>query len=229
MAGDFLSDDELSDISDDEGGKRRKSKRNDLKKGKEAKRRKREGSANPEELSDSDDDEAGKDEDEVRFTSEGLVYVNKKGEVTGKVGDDEKDGPAEDEEESDEDTEDGSGSEDGSDGGDSGDEGGTTELEVGTKVEANYHASDQYGGKRTWYPGEVTAVHKFSGAGGGTTYDVTYDDGDVEEDVAAENVRALPGREGGDEEEESEEDDGEEEDGEKSEKARKIKAKIRAR
>jgi nucleolar protein 14 len=199
MNGDFDEDD-LSDISDDEmAGRRGKRGKKDKKK-----KNKSDRGLNPEELSDSDDEENG-DSREVRFTAAGLVYLNKDGEVVGKVG--EEQGSAdEDEEESDEDSQ-GSDEESSRDDlGDSEDEAsaaaGSDEsedevddsaparLKKGTKVQGNYHASEQYGGKENWYSGVITAVRKDSD--GNKVYDVTYDDGDFEENMIEANVRPLP-------------------------------------
>ena len=49
---------------------------------------------------------------------------------------------------------------------------------VGAKVEARYR------GKKKWYAGEVTKVD-------GDTYSITYEDGDVEDGVAEELIRAV--------------------------------------
>ncbi|KAL9182212.1 hypothetical protein ACHAXT_012864 [Thalassiosira profunda] len=93
MAGDFLSEDEFSDVSDDEaeGGKQKRARKGKKKEG----TKKKSYHSNPEELSDSEDESAGKKEEhEVRFTADGLVYVDKEGNVIGKVGEeeDEEDG-----------------------------------------------------------------------------------------------------------------------------------------
>ena len=197
MNGDFDEDD-LSDISDEEDGRRKRGK-----KAKKSKSKKERG-LNPEELSDSDDDEKDGD-NEVRFTADGLVYVDKDGKVVGKVGEETGSGDNEGEEESDEESQ---SSEEESDGGDlggsedeasaasssDGSEGEShtapVQLVKGTKVEGNYHASEQYGGKENWYSGVITAVRKDSD--GNKVYDITYDDGDFEENMSEENVRALP-------------------------------------
>ena len=49
---------------------------------------------------------------------------------------------------------------------------------VGAKVEARYR------GKKKWYAGEVTKVD-------GDVYSITYEDGDVEDGVAEELIRAV--------------------------------------
>lgn len=203
MNGDF-DEDALSDISDDEGGTR--------KRGKKKEKKKRERGLNPEELSDSEDEEKGGDGREVRFTADGLVYVDKDGKVDGKVGNEQVDEQAEDgsEEEGDESEDDSqSGSEEESAGNDLGgsedeasaagdSEEGSEDDEVaapiqltkGMKVQGNYCASEQYGGKENWYNGTITAVRKDSN--GRNVYDITYDDGDFEEDMVESNVRPLP-------------------------------------
>lgn len=198
MNGDFDEDD-LSDISDDEVGGSRRGKR-----GKQDKKKKSKGDKglNPEELSDSEDEEKG-DGREVRFTADGLVYI-KDGKVVGKVGEEEASADEREEEDLEEDSQ---GSDDESsrdDLGDSEDEASVAgidnsedevdaapaQLTKGTKVQGNYHASEQYGGKENWYSGVITAVRKDSD--GEKVYDVTYDDGDFEENMIEANVRALP-------------------------------------
>jgi hypothetical protein len=52
-------------------------------------------------------------------------------------------------------------------------------LQEGTKVECNYH------GKGTWYPARVSKVRKEG------TYDVIYDDGDQEQKIPADRVKAV--------------------------------------
>ena len=54
----------------------------------------------------------------------------------------------------------------------------SSKYSVGTKVEA------RFGGKRKWYAGEVTKAD-------GETYSVTYEDGDVEDGVSEEMIRAV--------------------------------------
>jgi hypothetical protein len=203
MNGDFEKDD-LSDISDDEmGGKRGKRKKKV-----EKKKNGRERGLNPEELSDSEEDE--QDDKEVRFTADGLVYVDKNGKVVGKVGEEgEEKGSGDDGQSDADDNSQSDDSEDESSGGDLGgsddeasaasDSENGSEDEVpkasvqlikGTKVQGNYHASEQYGGKPNWYSGVITEVRK--DPNGAKVYDVTYDDGDFEEGMAEENVRPLP-------------------------------------
>ena len=200
MNGDF-DDDDLSDISDDEMGDRRKKRGGKADKKKNIKR---ERGLNPEELSDSDDDETG-DDREVRFTSDGLVYVDGNGKVTGKVG---ETGASTNEEDTTEDSQsnfsedensigDLGSSDDQTSAADGSDDecediarAAPTQFLQGAKVQGNYHASEQYGGKENWYNGVITAVRKDSK--GNTVYDVTYDDGDFEEGMAEKDVRSLP-------------------------------------
>ena len=72
----------LAMTADEKDGKKRKRGK---KKKKDVKKKKHDYS-NPEEMSDSDDEDKGKDEHEVRFTANGLMYVDKEGNVVGKVG-----------------------------------------------------------------------------------------------------------------------------------------------
>ena len=196
MHGDFDKDD-LSDISDDEVGTKRGKRRTKTDK----KNSKRERGLNPEELSDSDDE---KDDDkEVRFTADGLVYLDKDGKVVGKVG--EEQGSSNEHEDGDESQSSEDESSAGDDLGKSDDEASAagsseeerddennapTQLSEGTRVQGNYHASEQYGGKANWYNGVITAVR--SDSQGNTIYDVTYDDGDFEEGMIEDNIRPLP-------------------------------------
>lgn len=209
MNGDFDEDD-LSDISDDDMGGRRRRKSG--KKGVDKKKSSSERGLNPEELSDSDDEKNGGDGREVRFTSDGLVYVDKDGKVVGKVGEEQDENMKDtdsDDDDSEADSQSNTSEESSSrqDLGDSGDEAsanissddesdedahGVTPVQLtkGTKIQGNYRASEQYGGKENWYNGVITAVRK--GADGKNSYDVTYDDGDFEEGMIEENVRLLP-------------------------------------
>jgi nucleolar protein 14 len=106
MAGDFLSDDEFSDVSDDEdggkGGKKRKRRSGD--KGKSMKSKKASKDYfNPEEMDDDDNDENEGQEFQlkrgVRFTADGLMYVDENDNVIGKVGEDDDNDEEEDEDE----------------------------------------------------------------------------------------------------------------------------------
>ena len=218
MDGDILSDDELSDISDDDdegqddNGKKRRRRDRRRKDGEKIVKKKRQGT-NPEEMSDSDDDDdkKGKEEHGVQFTADGLMYVDKHGNFVGKVGEEEdNDSKSEDGEDSDDsdsgsessnddksDQHDLGGSDDeasaayhSKDDDDSEDEDSpAVELKKGMSVQGNYHASEQYDNKVTWYNGTITDIREETGI---KVYDVTYDDGDFEEGMTAENVRPLP-------------------------------------
>lgn len=174
MSGDF-SDDDFSDVSDDEGRKRSKKRRKKTKV----------NSDNAEKLDDSDDEDDNDDgELKAKFTADGLVYVNKKGEIVKKVGGDDKSansGNDDDEEEnladaSDEDSEAGKD--------DSGEE-----LKVGARVQGNYHAKEQSQDQDYWYDGCISKVNVE--ADGTVTYNVDYDDGDFEENMEPEYVRPV--------------------------------------
>lgn len=197
MNGDFDEDD-LSDISDDQegggGGKKRRRIKDKIKS-----KKKQKGESGGDDLGDSDDDDVMKDDDhEVRFTADGLVYIDKDGKVVGKVGEEEQVEGNDDDDESDADESGGSDAEsnDGSDDveSESDDDGSDYDDDVkfteGMKVQGNYHASEQYQGKENWYDGTITAIRTDSA--GNTLYDVTYDDGDFEEGMNRENVRPSP-------------------------------------
>ena len=195
MNGDFLSDDDLSDISSaDENdisskSKKKKKLRKQIKKQKEKSDR---ANRNPDELSDSDDDsDDGKDKLEARFTADGLVYVDKDGRVVKKLGEEvEADvDDSSDEEESGNDSDDSS-DEDGDD--NNGGKGSSKALAVGTRIRGNYRAAEQFDGHETWYDGVVTKVHEKTKKGTKTLlYDVEYDDGDFEENMIRENLRIV--------------------------------------
>lgn len=117
MNGDF-SDDDLSDISDEEGNNRRRMKKKKTK-------------HHPEALdNESDDENDDKDELQVRFTADGLVHVNRDGEVVGKVGETKSDEPP------------------------------LAVLATGTRVRASYHANEQFDGHEAWYEGVISHVHR---------------------------------------------------------------------
>ncbi len=208
MNGDFDEDD-LSDISDDEDDKKSKKKKfgNISSKGKAAKR-----ARNPDEL-DSDDEES--DELEARFTADGLVYVDREGNVVKKAGEDESDieeqdlnnglgrKAPKDDDDDDETPEDSSDDEDSDDLGDSDDDASVesgdglssgeesdiegTVLDIGTKVKGKYLADQQFEGKSKWYAGAIQSIT--NDEKGNILYDILYDDGDVEQGVKPENVR----------------------------------------
>lgn len=157
MNGDFEGDD-FSDLSDDETKRRNKKRKKDF--------------SNPEALSDSEDDEEESDKVTTRFTSDGLVRVNKDGVVIGKVGEENTNSDEDDEMQK---------------------ETPATELpaplEVGTRVNASYRAKEQYDGNESWFTGAIEAVHNVSK--GSFEYDVRYDDGDFEEGVEAQYIRVI--------------------------------------
>jgi len=199
MNGDF-DDDDLSDISDDEaGGGSSSAKRRRREKDKLKSKKKQKGESGGDDLGDSDDEDDKKDDEhEVRFTADGLVYIDKDGKVVGKVGEegqgDDNDDESDENESngSDVESEDDNGSESGSD---VDDDDGTDydddiEFTEGMKIQGNYHASEQYQGKANWYDGTITAIRTDNA--GNTLYDVTYDDGDFEEGMAKKNVRPAP-------------------------------------
>ena len=195
MNGDFENDD-FSDISDDEGkgkGKRKKAKSTNKKK--DAKRER-----NPDEL---DSDEEDDDELQTKFTADGLVYVDKKGNFVKKFGEDESDDEGGQDSGDEETPEESSEEDDSDDLGDSDDDASVdsddglsegeesdpegTILEVGTKIKGKYLADQQMAGKGKWYKGIIKKVTE--GKDGNTLYELEYDDGDVETDVTPENVR----------------------------------------
>ncbi|KAL3913450.1 MAG: hypothetical protein SGILL_006485, partial [Bacillariaceae sp.] len=114
------------------------------------------------------------DDLEVRFTADGLKYIDKDGNVVDK-----------DAEES---TEDGDEESDESDS--EGNEADAAHpLPVGTRVRGNYRAAEQYGGQESWYDGKITHVHEQKD--GSVKYDLEYDDGDFEENMIPKNVRPI--------------------------------------
>lgn len=62
-------------------------------------------------------------------------------------------------------------------------------LAKGAKVRARYRADDQFEGGGAWYDGVIAAVRVSDE--GTTVYDVEYDDGDSEEAVTRNHVRAV--------------------------------------
>jgi len=184
MNGDFENDD-FSDLSDDEDDKKKR-------RGKKAKKPLKQ-TRNPDEL-DSDEEDLGP-ELETRFTADGLVQVDRDGNVVGKVEGrySDIDTPVESSEE-DEDSDDlGDSDDDASVDSDDGlSEGEESDLEgvvldVGTKIKGKYLADQQVSGKGKWYKGTVKKVS--TDDIGNTLYELEYDDGDVEFDVKPENIR----------------------------------------
>ncbi|KAI2491831.1 Nop14-like family [Fragilaria crotonensis] len=182
MNGDFEHD-HLSDISDDEGEGRKKKRQ-----------KKKRSSAGAETLDDSDDDHE-EEKLKVKFTADGLVYVDKDGKFVKKVGDedaeDHDDDGDGDEPTSDEEAESDASDEDNDD---EGDEDGQKPdpdviLEVGARVKANYRANEQFDGHEAWHDGKIAQVH--TDKSGNVTYDVDYDDGDYEDGVQPKHVRLV--------------------------------------
>jgi nucleolar protein 14 len=173
MNGDF-EDDDLSDISDEDEAKSKKRRVS----------KKRKASVGPESLEDYDS-EKNEDQLKVKFTADGLVYVDKEGNLIKKVGDDSDDNQGEESSESEEEA--------------NSDEDDEPKIEldakrsltltVGTRVFGNYRAKKQFDEQEAWYEGTITQVHVDKA--GNTTYDVEYDDGDFEENMEPENVRAV--------------------------------------
>ena len=209
MNGDFGNDDlsDVSDIEDDDknGKKRRKiaSKTKEL----SSKKRKVRGD---DELDSDDEDEDG-DGSTMRFTSEGIVYLDKDGNVIpDKAEKDEIDDEASDDDsEEDEDHDDDSSSEteesetglgdsdddasaqqdDDDDDDEMEDKNAPLLLKEGTKIRGNYRAKDQFGGHATWYRGVISKV--YNDEKGNTLYNVTYDDGDFEDGMVRENLKVV--------------------------------------
>lgn len=194
MNGDFEHD-HLSDISDAEGGdglprtKRQK------------KEKKKRASAGAEALDDSDDDDNQEEDNfKVKFTADGLVYVDKDGKFVKKVGDKDEEHEDNDDSEEEEDDEDDEGDEstgdeeseddasDASDAEDQKPDPGVV-LEIGARVKANYRATEQYDSQDAWHDGKVAQVH--TDKAGNITYDIDYDDGDYEDGVQPGHVRLI--------------------------------------
>ena len=214
MNGDFDEDD-LSDISDEEDTVGRK--RRDKKAGKKRKGTKKSVTRNPDEL---DSDEEDSNELEVRFTPDGLVYIDEEGNVVKKVSEDEKNTvtsnndddddrdsnedqtPSDDEtnlEIASDDNEIIGGSDDEASVVDANDDGESSAsdselhasiLEVGTKVKGRYRAEEQFEGNASWYNGVISNV-TINEKTGNVLYDIDYDDGDTEEGMKPENVKRL--------------------------------------
>lgn len=195
MNGDFDNDD-FSDISDDEA------KSNKSKKRKASKKKEKSRLRNPDEL-DSEDEE--NDDLTTRFTADGLVYVDKDGNVIKKVEQDdsdfmfrenfqsesdEEDGQTESSEAKidDSDIDPGSSDDDASAVSSSEEEDfELSTLTVGTAIKAKYLADQQFDGDSKWFRGTIRSINVDEA--GNTLYDVEYDDGDFEEGVKPENIK----------------------------------------
>lgn len=181
MNGDF-EDDDFSDISEDEasGKKRRKKKKVGKKNGSKVR--------NPDELDDSEEEEEG-DSLTARFTADGLKYFNKEGKMVKTPGDEDVEPEEEDSSESDS-AEDDKESSDDSEIEDPDDKiDPQIILKVGNRVKGHYRIKEQYEGQGEWFDGVISQVN--TADDGTITYDVTYDDGDFEEDMEPENVRLV--------------------------------------
>jgi nucleolar protein 14 len=167
MNGDIDDDDDLSDIDSNHP--------------KQSKRRKvqQQGKIkynNAEALDNDSDVEQDKDDRTTRFTSEGLVYVNKEGVVIGKVEDVDNN-----------DSDDESVSVNDQSEGDDESVADSTVYNVGDKVTANYRATEQYDGHNAWYSGTITAV--VVDDNNVKTYNIEYDDGDFEDAVEPRHIK----------------------------------------
>jgi nucleolar protein 14 len=196
MNGDFENDD-FSDISDDDGDAHKRQKRR-----KKTQKPTNKEARNPDEL-DSDDEGDDGNVLQTKFTEDGLVYINKQGEIVGKVGEGDDpiqgngnkrvDGDSTENSEVEDSDDIGDSEEDASvESGDGLSEGEESDLEeityeVGTKVKGKYLADQQMEGKAKWYKGSITKVTQDTK--GNTLYEILYDDGDIEENVRPENVR----------------------------------------
>ena len=155
MNGEYV-DDDFSDISDNEQqpprGKKKRQNNNSN------------NNDNPEYLDGDSDDESDSEELTPRFTADGLVNVNKEGEVVSKVGEKRKKQTDNDDEEQ-------------------------PVLSAGDRVSACYRAKEQFDGQVTWYEGVINKVHVEKD--GSITYDVDYDDGDFEDGIYPEHIRPV--------------------------------------
>ena len=81
-------------------------------------------------LDDDASEDGQKDKLRTRFTADGLVKIDKDGNVVEKLGQKIQDDAVE------------------------------TILEVGTRVSASYHAKEQMEGEETWFEGSISAVNR---------------------------------------------------------------------
>jgi nucleolar protein 14 len=156
MHGDF-DDDDFSDVesSDDDNNNRTLPKK------------KRKTHLTPEALDNDSDNEDTNVQPKVRFTADGLVRIDKHGNVIGKVGDSDSQQQEMFTRISDK-----------------------SVYEVGTKVMASYRANEQYDGNESWFAGVVSEIHK-DARNNVIRYDIEYDDGDFEENVEPRHVKIL--------------------------------------
>lgn len=61
-------------------------------------------------------------------------------------------------------------------------------LSEETRVRGNYRAAEQFDGRVNWYEGKIIKVYECNGV---LTYDIEYDDGDIEKNVIPKNVRPV--------------------------------------
>lgn len=197
MNGDFDNDD-LSDVSEDEDDQPKRKKR---KKIQDKKKKDKNRVRGDDELDTESEDE---DETTMKFTSEGLMHLDKHGNT---IPDKQEEGSSEDNksdaesEEGETETEesdvelggsgdDASNQEDDSDGDEFiEDEDAPEILSKGMKIRGNYHAAEQYEAHATWYPGVISKV--YTDERGNTLYDVAYDDGDIEDGMTRENLKFV--------------------------------------
>ena len=190
MNGDFENedlDDDDDDDDDDHGNHKYSRKRRKME---------HQHGTNPEVLDDDDDDwniHAKNDQPTTRFTSEGLVYVDRNGNVIGKVGDDDDNlnvsDQHDDNDDDDDDNDDDAETVDDDDNDDDDDDGDKPmihQYKVGDRVVANYRAKEQFDGHEAWYHGTVTKV---VARGDTHVYNLEYDDGDVEDNVEPQYIR----------------------------------------
>ena len=198
MNGDLEDDDDDDEDWSNSGNKSSKRRKMEVTK-------KKSDSTNPEALDNDDDSDWDHNEKDstktattTRFTSEGLVYLNKDGEVIGKVGDGKND-PPEDETDDDDDSDD---NDDDAVDDDASDENEEAPMihkrsyKVGDRIMANYRAKEQFDGHETWYHGTITKVISNNDDDDDDddptiTFNIEYDDGDLEENVEPQYIRVA--------------------------------------
>lgn len=169
------SEDEDDDASDDQDKSIKKKKQ--TKKSKYNKNKIKKTSSDHPEALDNESDNDGESDDELKtkFTADGLVHIDKLGNVVGKVGEvpnkEKKNHKSKTIDEDDD-----------------------RILSVGTKVNACYHAKEQYADKDSgavaatalWYSGVIAQCNTEDG-----TYNIDYDDGDYEDNVERQHIQVL--------------------------------------
>ncbi|KAG7347806.1 Nop14-like family protein [Nitzschia inconspicua] len=169
MNGDFEEDDFSDIVIDGRSGKSKKKTTKTTKK-------KLSDHRNPDELSDSEDEGEQRDGLEMRFTADGLKYIDKAGNVVEKDAKDDTISSGSDGEEEEE-------------GSYFDSEVVAHPLPVGCRVRGNYRAAEQYDGHESWFDGKITKVHIQKD--GSVKYDVEYDDGDFEVGMIPKNIRPI--------------------------------------